>query len=139
MKRLDMLLVTAMASLALGGCATVEFEDRQWRLTEVDGAPALTASEERAPFIHFDRGPPPRVSGATGCNRFAGSYALDGATLTFGPLASTKMACPDGMEQERAILQALGDVREWRVVDGTLELLDERDAVRLVLDPAQPK
>ena len=35
-----------------------------------------------------------KVWGRLGCNRFTGTYAQDGYKLTFGPLASTKMACP---------------------------------------------
>ena len=42
-----------------------------------------------------------RASGWAGVNRFTGSYALEGATLTIGPLAMTRMAGPpERMEQE---------------------------------------
>lgn len=48
----------------------------------------------------------------TGCNRGNGSVEVGETTLTFGPLATTKMACPpDLTELERAVLAVLdGDV-----------------------------
>ena len=36
------------------------------------------------------------------------------------------MACPQGMEQERAFLDALSAVARWRVDGQRLDLLDER-------------
>ena len=36
------------------------------------------------------------------CNRFAGGYVLDGAFLTFGLVATTRMYCAMCGEQERA-------------------------------------
>jgi heat shock protein HslJ len=132
MKRLAAVWVTMFVGLILGGCATtMELEGSRWRLTEVDGAPAIPASDERAAHIVFERSPTPRVSGSTGCNRFVGSYESSGSSLTFGAIASTRMACPDAMAQERAFEQALQDVRQWRAEDGELELLDEQDTVRL--------
>lgn len=51
------------------------------------------------------------VVGHGGCNRFFGSYQTDGgSSLSFGPLASTKMACAD-LDQEYAFLQALQSTR----------------------------
>lgn len=48
-----------------------------------------------------------RVSGRAGCNRFSGSYRRTGDNeLEFGPLAVTRMACPEPqMEHERAALE----------------------------------
>ena len=65
------------------------------------------------------------VSGQTGCNSFNGSYESDGTSLTFGPLATTRMACPDEvMAQETAVLAAL-EATTASAIDGpTLTLLD---------------
>jgi putative lipoprotein len=64
------------------------------------------------------------VGGSGGCNSLNGAYELDGATLTFGPLATTKMMCAETMEQEHAFLQALGAVRGWHIQGDRLEMLD---------------
>ena len=65
------------------------------------------------------------VSGFAGCNTFSGSYTTDGATLTFGPMATTKMACErPGSAVEADYLAALSGVTGWAVEpDGRL-LLD---------------
>jgi heat shock protein HslJ len=47
-----------------------------------------------------------RVAGSGGCNRVMGSFEVDGDQLRFGRMGSTRMSCPDGMEQERRFLEA---------------------------------
>jgi hypothetical protein len=72
----------------------------------------------------FDRAQK-KASGFAGCNSFFGGYILDGASLTFGLIASTRRACP---EQESALeakfLGVLGRTSAWRVQDGMLLLTD---------------
>jgi heat shock protein HslJ len=59
------------------------------------------------------------VRGDTGCNTFSGSYELDGGTLAFGPLATTRMTC-DGVEgaQEEHVLQVLEAAPLEATIDG---------------------
>ena len=65
------------------------------------------------------------VSGQTGCNTFTGSYTDDGASLAFGPLATTRMACPDdAMAQEAAVLAALEGTAAYTIDGSSLSLLD---------------
>jgi heat shock protein HslJ len=53
-----------------------------------------------------------------------GSYELDGDTLTFGQMAATKMACGQGMDTETSFLEALTQVKTWKIVGEHLELFD---------------
>jgi hypothetical protein len=62
------------------------------------------------------------------CHR-TGSFELDGERLRFGRMASTKMACPDGMEQEKRLLETLERVERYRIRGRHLELLDATGAV----------
>jgi heat shock protein HslJ len=72
------------------------------------------------------------VSGSSGCNTFSGSYTLDGNSLSFGPLASTQMACADDvMTQEAAVLGALGRVASFVIQGNELTLLAEDGSVQL--------
>ena len=51
------------------------------------------------------------VSGFSSCNTFSGAYELDATTITFGPLATTKMACErPASAVEADYLAALGSV-----------------------------
>jgi heat shock protein HslJ len=72
-----------------------------------------------------------RVSGFAGCNTFSGSYATDGSTLTWGPLATTRMACQrPGSAVESDYLAALSGVDAWAIEpDGRL-LLDGAVSLR---------
>ena len=64
-----------------------------------------------------------RVDVEAGCNRGGGAVTVTDSTLTFGPIALTKMACPGGaMEVERAVSAVLtGEVR-YATEAGTLRL-----------------
>ena len=64
------------------------------------------------------------VSGFGGCNDFNGTYTVDGSKLTFGPLASTKKACPDAVNTiEQAYLTALQATQTYEITsDGKLKL-----------------
>ena len=71
-----------------------------------------------------------QVSGSSGCNRFTGTYTIDGDTLTFGPLASTKMACEGPVQSvEDQVLVALSSVDGYDVGADTLDLLSGSDIV----------
>lgn len=70
------------------------------------------------------------VSGSGGCNRFMGTYSVEGALLKLGPLAGTKMVCtPAGvMEQETAILAALSSTTSFTMDGDKLRLLNADEA-----------
>lgn len=60
--------------------------------------------------------------GNSGCNRFTGGYVVDADSLSFGPLASTRMACVDTMELEARFLDAMSRVDRYEIVDRELRL-----------------
>jgi heat shock protein HslJ len=106
----------------------VPLEGTYWRLVVLGNEPVAAAEKRReAHFIlHLaDK----RVSGSGGCNRLAGSYKLEGDRLTFGKIAATMMACPQGMETERNFLAALQKVSKPRIARQQLELLDSSGSV----------
>ncbi len=70
------------------------------------------------------------LSGAGGCNRINGRYALTAEGATFQTLQTSGMACASGMDIERGLLSALASARKWRVAGDLLELLDD-DSVLL--------
>lgn len=53
------------------------------------------------------------VSGSAACNRYLGTVVVDGSTVEFGPIATTRMACaPRPGAAEAAYVAALEDVEE---------------------------
>ena len=66
-----------------------------------------------------------RVAGTTGCNRFSGTYRIDGSSLSFGALAMTRMTCMSPRDAvERAMTRALETTAGYMVTDDALELTD---------------
>lgn len=67
-----------------------------------------------------------QVSGQSACNRYMGSVAVEGTSVTFGQLASTLMACEEAvMAVETAYLTALGAVDEGARSGDSLTLTGE--------------
>lgn len=110
---------------------TGDLAGTEWVLREIDGVETVATSR---PSLAFEAG---RVTGTTGCNSLGGEYAVDGSSIAFSPLATTKRACEPGlMDQEAAVLDALSGVTAWEIgQDGRLRL---RGATELDFDPAAP-
>lgn len=69
---------------------------------------------------------------ATDCNSLHSTCLVNGDSLRFGPVASTRMACPD-MEVEQNIGALLNDVRTFTIQDTTLCLKDNRQQTLIIL------
>ncbi len=128
------LLAAALASLLAVPAAAADVSlAGEWRAVAV-GDRALP--DEPEVLLAFDalEG---CVSGTTGCNRLSGGYALEGDGLTFGPAASTRMACPEpAMAIENAVLAALQATRAVVSEAGRLVLLDGNETAVITLAPA---
>jgi len=97
----------------------------RWRLVELEGEPALEGGGAREPHIVFSpRDSVDRVGGATGCNTMGGTYEIEGASIRFSQLFSTKMACveEERMRQETRFLKALETADRYAVTGDTLAL-----------------
>jgi heat shock protein HslJ len=93
----------------------------EWTLASLGGQPAVLGAGGRpATLLLTDISS--RASGFAGCNQFSGSYTLSGSSLSFGPLAMTRMACAQGGELESRYTMALGQVTEWKMTSTGLEL-----------------
>ena len=111
--------------------ATQLLDDTQWQLTSwanADGktrpvpsnpAGSAAGSASGAPItLNFStQGGQRKTNGFSGCNRFTGTYDLAGGELSFGPLASTRMACAagPGSALEQPFLQGLADIEKTGV------------------------
>ena len=69
------------------------------------------------------------MTGFSGCNRFSGSYTLNGDSLRFGPLVMTRMACADGMELARDLSAALDATRRYELSSTQLKLFGPSKAI----------
>ncbi len=104
-----------------------------WQATGINNgkeAVVAQAGTEKATIAFADDG---TVSGSGGCNTFAGGYTTtDPDGLTFGPLASTQMACEEAaMQIEQEYLAALGNVATYQLEGNTLTLRDASGATQV--------
>ena len=76
------------------------------------------------------------LSGSASCNTFNNTYQVDGEQISFGPAASTMMACDTGMDQEAAYFSALEAAATYTIEGGQLKIFDGTGTNNLVYDAA---
>jgi heat shock protein HslJ len=113
----------AIGAVALVGCAKVVTDMSKTRpLTTLAGSEWGLPDTEQ--FIAFKT--ESEVFGNGGCNNFFGSYTQEGAKLTFGPLASTKKACPGGlMQAETLFLKSIQSARWFEASHLAIVFMDD--------------
>lgn len=102
--------------------------DTVWALDGLAVNDAITMQiEDEAIFLALDK---EQVSGSAGCNTFSGPYTLTESGLSFGALASTRMACADNVNaREAEFLAALSQVAGYRIERASLTLLNAEGGV----------
>lgn len=102
-------------------------EGTVWMLDTLGGEAAAAGAGGRPVDLELTAGEQ-RAAGFAGCNRYTGSYSRQGVSaqgspLSFGDMAVTMRACPEGGDLERAYLGMLGRVELYRLQGDTLTLL----------------
>ncbi|TVP75846.1 YbaY family lipoprotein, partial [Thioalkalivibrio sp.] len=106
-----------------------DLKNTYWRLSLLDSEGVQRAPDQREPHLVFHE--EDRLAGSDGCNRIIGAYALEDGSIGFSGLATTRMACPAGMEQASRFLRVLEEVDQYRIIGRHLEMLDESGGLRL--------
>ncbi len=97
-----------------------------WQAEEIEGRPATGSVGRDRPTLVILGGN--RVAGSGGCNQFQGEVQGNGASVRFGPFATTRMACrATVMDQERRYLMALGKGGRLEREADTLLLKNDAD------------
>ena len=127
---------TMLAALAVGALAcsrhdppdvtatadSTRLVSTEWQLVDLLQQPAPLGAGNKPVTLRLTSADA-RVSGFGGCNRYAGSYAVRGDSLRFGPVLMTRMACTQGNDLEVRYAAAIERVRRFRLADQHLELL----------------
>ncbi|MCF6284574.1 MAG: META domain-containing protein [Candidatus Hydrogenedentes bacterium] len=126
-------LACCLALLAIAGCAgnskaTSESQagisGPEWRLESygpLDSATSVPDAIEITILVNDSR----EVSGSSGCNTYRGSCTVNGQSIRFASISSTKRACPDPpevMKLERQFLTALAEITRYEINDNVLTL-----------------
>jgi len=114
------LLIAALFPVSTAAANPIDLAGTEWSFAGDTG--------KSARFVQFRSDG--KLGGYSGCNRFTGTYTHDDDTLTMGPLATTRMACPpEAMKRERGFLALLGKVRYAEATRLKLTLKDADDNV----------
>ncbi len=126
-------LTTAEVGMVFGPREQVQpdlpLEGTKWNITHTTRGPARDAADDpnaavsagMAPekaYLEFADG---KVTGSDGCNRLSGTAVVKDDVIAFGPIASTKMACP-GVQGSDAVLAVLTGEVEWSIDYNALHL-----------------
>jgi len=98
-----------------------EITEKYWKLVELRGQPVPKLPREPHLILKIEGN---RVTGTGGCNGFTGTYTLDKAALRirFSQVASTMMACVQGMDTEQSFHEVLGMVDNYSLAGDHLSL-----------------
>ena len=85
----------------------------EWLVEVIDGRGVIDNARTTLVF-----GEENRLSGETACNRYFGSYAIEGEIIRIESVGATKRACPPAvMDQESRFLETLANVDAYRIDD----------------------
>jgi len=101
-----------------------------WLLTELAGRSLSKTPTGREPhLVLLDEDQ--RAVATGGCNQMSGTYQVgDGDALTFSQLVATERACPDGMDRDRALAEALKATANYHIEGDRMRLADASGTVR---------
>jgi putative lipoprotein len=92
-----------------------------WNLVELNNI-KIKHPGPQVPHLRFEAD---KVTGNDGCNNFFGDYTLDGNSLKFGMLASTRMACQQINDLDIEFNKAMSVTTGYRISGEKLELFEE--------------
>jgi len=104
--------VKATAQQAPAQTAAFNLSGSEWLLEDLGGSGVIDNVQATLNFPEAGR-----VAGNASCNRLSGAAEISGDSIKLGPLASTRMACPEAvMNQETKYLNALQAAErfEWK-------------------------
>ncbi|MGJ0507197.1 MAG: META domain-containing protein [Methylocystis sp.] len=130
-----LLLAASVAAFSAAPAFAAPALSGKWRIVALSGAQDLDAAKTRAEFAANGR-----FASTIGCNRIAGTPAISDGKLTFGPMMTTRMACPPPLDGvERQYLSALEATRGYRLEGGRLVFLDDGGQPLVTLAREKPR
>lgn len=96
-----------------------------WKLISIgDNLITMDSKQKKEAFLQLTT-ENNMIRGFSGCNNYTGSYQVDGNSLSFGAIASTKKACLSGMDTESQLMAVLSNTAHYSIHKNTLTLLNQ--------------
>ena len=138
-------VVAGLAALMAGCCHCRSYQKKtrrplvgtEWQLIQLGGETIQPQEGSFTITLSAEKG---QISGVGACNRLSGTYKSDEKrSLKIGPLAATRMACPD-LKREQAFIEALESATHYDM-DGPMLLILSNGELRAVFQalPAPEK
>jgi heat shock protein HslJ len=108
---------------------------RTWHLVKIQVMDDAVLVPDHPSKYTLELGSDGRASVRADCNRGSCSFRLEGRTIQFGPMATTRAGCPPGSLSDRYLAQ-LAHVASWLERDGRLHLATRADGAILEFQPA---
>jgi heat shock protein HslJ len=89
------LMLTALVAACGGSAASLS--GPTWTVTSLTGVGVDPTVTMTAVF-----GEDGQITGSGGCNNYTATYTVDGSTITIEAPASTRMACPENVNQQES-------------------------------------
>lgn len=107
----------------------ISLEDVEWQLVEMGGATVIPLPGGKRPTL-FLNSANKKAEGFSGCNNYFSHYQLNGSSLKFGPIGSTRRACPDAESIiEWNFFATLEKTRAWGIKGNQLILFRDVDVL----------
>jgi heat shock protein HslJ/uncharacterized lipoprotein NlpE involved in copper resistance len=135
-KQLPYTVVVTANAMDYNGCGKFLADENlngNWALTGLNGKPVNPEGlPQGAPSLQLKLAEN-QAAGNGGCNRFTGSAEAKGNQISFGPMASTRMACAGpAMTLENNYLQLLSGKTYTYELEGSVLRLKAKDQTALV-------
>lgn len=122
-------------ALLIPGCSSVSDmdssktpESSSWLLKSMSGVTVVLTPGNNI-TLEFDKNTH-GISGFGGCNRFFGTYAINGDSVFFGAIGSTEMAC-DNLKTETDYYALLKKAETYKIKSGKLTLYSGGSAIMI--------
>ncbi len=128
MRRLNLLLLPL---LFLGACSptpNTPLKNTYWSLIELNGKDVIVYKHQPSMHLLFHINDS-SMHGNDGCNRFQGDYIQTGGSFRFKQIATTRMACAEGMGQGAEFLETLHKTDRAEIQGKTLILFQEEQEI----------
>ncbi len=103
------------------GNTEANLASNDWYLKKIYNAPGNITVNNRQSFIKFDENKR-SAGGKGGCNSFGSNYKINGSSISFKNIFSTKMFCETYQEQENKFFSQLEKTNRYELKDGKLFL-----------------
>jgi putative lipoprotein len=124
--KIDSTAIGAMSSDHVSVTATpmASLSNTYWKLIRLHGKDVFMAKQQtREAYLQLKTADH-SVKGFGSCNSLRGSFKVDGHSLTFGPILTTRKSCVSVMGVESAFTGALADTNYYRINENNLTLLN---------------